>query len=146
MLAYNLCTTYEKKKPCWFFFFLNEILWVNEMKLASNDNWGIEFKFFISNWKRFDLYFPPAKAKKPRSFLLPFYQSKWKYESIKPNLSQKAMKFTEELFGKLFISNWKRFDCYFPMLKPKNWARFLLLLMKVSIKSQSKDHKAKFQW
>ena len=52
---------------------------------------------------------------------------------MKANLSQKAMKFTEELVDiswvelKLLISNWKRFDFYFPLLKPKNWARFLLL-------------------
>ena len=58
---------------------------------------------------------------------------------MKPNLSQNlALKlaannnyFTEELVGilwiefKLFISNWKRFDLYLPLLKPKNWARFL---------------------
>ena len=49
--------------------------------------------------------FSPSKAKKPRSFLLPFRQIfEWKHESMKPNLSQKAMKlgpndncFTEEL-------------------------------------------------
>ena len=83
--------------------------------------------------------FCPANAKKQSSILLPFRQSKWKYESMKPNLSQKAMKLTEELFViswiefKLFISNWKWFDCYFPLLKPKKWACFLN-----EIKSQSK--------
>ena len=73
--------------------------------------------------------FSPAKAKKPSSF---FTSLPPKHESMKPNLSQKVRKlvpnddcFTEELVGilsiefKLFISNWKRFDCYFPLLKPK---------------------------
>ena len=47
-------------------------------------------------------------------------------------LSPKGNYFTEELVGilltefKLFISFWKRFDLYFPLLKPKNRARFLL--------------------
>ena len=47
--------------------------------------------------------FSTAKDKKRACFLLPFRQSKWKYEIMKPNLSQKAMKlapndnyFTEE--------------------------------------------------
>ena len=64
------------------------------MKLGPNDNcftekllW-IEFKLFISNWKRFD----PAKAKKIELvFYFPSAKA-WKYESIKPNLSQKALK------------------------------------------------------
>ena len=55
-------------------------------------------------------------------------------ESMKANLSQKAMKFTEELVGiswiefKLFISNWKRFDLYFPLLKPKKQRSFFFFL------------------
>ena len=88
------------------------------MKLGPNDNWGngrylwIDFMLLISNWKRFD----PAKAKKME--LVIFTSLPPKYESMKPNLSQKAMKlgpndncFTEELLGiswiefKLFISN-----------------------------------------
>ena len=135
------------------------------LKLVSNENYlteellgisWIEFKFFTSSWKRFDLYFPllkpkkgfffflneiksqskfglevsfqwkllhwgtvrylmngiqvvyfklkeiwplfsPAKAKKPSSF---FTSLPPKYESMKPNLSQKVTKvnfFTEEL-------------------------------------------------
>ena len=57
---------------------------------------------------------------------------------MKPNLSLKAMKFTEELFGiswiefKLFISNWKRFDCYFPMLKPKKMGPFFWMKSNLS--------------
>ena len=62
------------------------------------------------------------KPQKLAGFLLSFRQIfEWKHESMKPNLSRKAMKFTEELVDiswvefKLFISNWKRFD---PLLKP----------------------------
>ena len=57
--------------------------------------------------------FSTAGAKKPSSFFTSLDKC------MKANLSQKAMKFTEELFGiswiefKLFISNWKRFDCGF---------------------------------
>ena len=66
--------------------------------------------------------FSIAKAKKTVSFF-------W----IKANLSQNLALmlapnenyFTDELVGilwtefKLFISNWNRFDLYFPLLKPK---------------------------
>ena len=94
-----------KKRALFFFFYF----WMKSnlsqnlaLKLASNENYfteellgilWIEFKLFISNWKRFDpYYFPLLKTKKRAHFLLPFLQSKWKYESMKPNLSQKAMK------------------------------------------------------
>ena len=60
----------KKKEPV--FYFPSAKAWKYEsksqlkkaMKLGPNDNWGtgrylwIEFKLFISNWKRFDLYFP----------------------------------------------------------------------------------------
>ena len=67
------------------------------------------------------------KPKKPSSFFTSLD------ESMEPNLSQK---FTEELVGiswiefKLFISNWKRFDLYFPLLKPKKRAGFFFFWMK----------------
>ena len=60
------------------------------------------------NWiqvvlKEIWLLFSNAKAKKPSSIFISFDESKWNYESMKPNLSQKAMKlasndnyFTEE--------------------------------------------------
>ena len=60
------------------------------LKLVSNENYfteellgilWIEFKLFISNWKRFAPYFPLLKTKKQARFLLPFHQSKWKYEA-----------------------------------------------------------------
>ena len=85
----------------------------------------VEFKLFIFQLKEIWPLFSPTKAKKPRSFFNSLD------ESMKPNLSQKAMKFTEELVDiswvefKLFISNWKRFDLDFPLLKPKKWAHFL---------------------
>ena len=65
------------------------------------------------------------------------------------------MKFTEELVGiswvdfKLFISNWKRFDLYFSMLKPKKRARFFFLNESFWMKYQSKGLEVKpwsFQW
>ena len=61
------------------------------LKLAPNDNYfieelagilWIEFKLFVSKWKRFS----PAKAKKPSLFFTSLD------ESVKANLSQKAMK------------------------------------------------------
>ena len=109
---FNLYLPLLKPKNTFFFFFF----WMKAipipnlaLKLAPNDNYfteelvGIlwtEFKLFSSNWKRFDPYFPLLKTKKRAHFLLPFRQSKWKYESMKPNLSQKVTKvnyFTEEL-------------------------------------------------
>ena len=59
------------------------------------------------------LLFSNAKAKKPSSCFTSLD------ESMKANLGQKVMKFTEELFGiswiefKLFISNSKRLDPIF---------------------------------
>ena len=108
------------------------------LKLASNDNYfteelvgilSIEFKWFISNWKRFDLYFPLLKPKKQApSFFF------WMKANLNQNLALKLGPnenyFTEELVGilwivfKLFISNWKRFDRYFPLLKTKKRAHF----------------------
>ena len=84
------------------------------LNLAPNDNcfteelidisW-IEFKLSISNWKRFECYFPLLKPKKRARFLLPFRQSKWKYESMKPNLSQKAMKLApNDSYMTIFVS------------------------------------------
>ena len=68
-------------------------------------HWGIEFKLFISNWKRFDLYFPLLKPKNQARFLLPFRQSKWKHESMKANLSQKAMKLApNDNYMSIFVS------------------------------------------
>ena len=103
------------------------------MKLGPNDNWGtgryfwIEFKLFISNWKRFD----PAKAKKTELvFYFPSAKA-WKYECMKPNLSPKARKFTEELVDiswvefKLFIFQLKEIWPLFSPAKAKNWDRFL---------------------
>ena len=106
------------------------------LKLSLNKNYfteelvgilWIEFKLFISNWKRFDLYFPLLKAKKWSSFF-------WMKANLSPNLALKLAPnenyFTEELVGilwtefKLFISNWKRFDPYLPLLKPKNSSSF----------------------
>ena len=61
------------------------------LKLSPNENYfseelvGIlwtEFKLFISNWKRFDLYLPLLKPKNRVRFLLPFHQSKWKQISV----------------------------------------------------------------
>ena len=104
------------------------------LKLASNDNYfteelvGIlwtEFKLFISNWNRFDLYFPFLKPKKRALFF-------WMKSNLSQNLALKLASnenyFTKELVGilwtefKLFISNWNRFDLYLPFLKPKKWA------------------------
>ena len=93
-------------------------------------NWIQVVSFKLKEiWQLFSI----AKAKKLSSFftsLLP------KHESMKANLSQKAMKLgLNDNWGtgrylliefKLFISNWKRFDLYFPLLKPKNRAHFLL--------------------
>ena len=81
------------------------------MKLGLNDNWGT-FRYLM-NWiqvvyfklKEIWPLFSTAKAKKLSSFFTSLD------ESMKANLSQKAMKFTEELLGilwiefKLFISN-----------------------------------------
>ena len=92
---------------------------------------------YLMNWiqavsfklKEIWLLFSIAKTKKPGSFSTSLPP---KHESMKANLSQKALKlcpddncFTEELVGilltefKLFISNWSRFDLYLPLLKPK---------------------------
>ena len=54
MIAYYL----PIKKP--FLFWIKAFEWnliQKALKLGPNDNWGIEFKLFISNWKRFDLCF-----------------------------------------------------------------------------------------
>ena len=87
-----------------------------------------EFKLFISNWSRFDLCWPLLKPKKTGSFFF------WMKAIPSPNLVLRSAPndnyFTEELVGilwiefKLFISNWNRFDLYFPLLKPKNRACF----------------------
>ena len=67
------------------------------LELDPNDNYfteepigvlWIEFKLFISNWKRFDPYFPLLTKKNG----LVFYFPSAKFESMKANLSQKAMK------------------------------------------------------
>ena len=63
----------------------------------------IEFKLLTSNWKRFDLYFPLLKPKNRARFLLPFRQTKWKYESMKPNLSQKALKLAYHIHTYIYI-------------------------------------------
>ena len=62
------------------------------MKLGPNDNWGngrylwIEFKLFISNWKRFD----PAKAKKIK-LVFYFPSAKiWKYETKSQSKGQEV--------------------------------------------------------
>ena len=74
----------------------------------------IEFKLFISNWKRFDPYFP-LLTKKTGSFFMKSDLS----QNLALKLASNDNYFTEELLGilwmefKLFISNWKRFDCYF---------------------------------
>ena len=95
------------------------------------------------------------RQKKRARYLVPFRQSKWKHKSMKANLSQKALKlgpndncFTEELVGilwtefKLFISNWSKFDLYFPLLKPKKGLFFLS-----ESKSQSKfGPEVRSQW
>ena len=73
--------------------------------------------------------------------------------NLSPNLALKLASndnyFTEELVGilwtefKLFSSNWKRFDFYFPLLKPKKWALFYFpsaKAWKYESKSQSKGH------
>ena len=72
-------------------------------------------------------------------------------ESMKPNLSQKAMKLSPNdnrgtvrnswIEFKKFISNWKRFDLYFPLPKPKYWARFYFSWWKYQTKSQPKAMK-----
>ena len=49
------------------------------LRRRSNDNWGIELKFFISNWKRFDLYFPLLKPKNWSRFLLLLLPVLFKY-------------------------------------------------------------------
>ena len=89
-------------KKNWLFFtslpLMQMQIWKYETKSQSKGyssqllHWGMKFKLFISNWKRFDPYFPLLKTKKWARFLLPFRQSKWKYESMKPNLSQKVTK------------------------------------------------------
>ena len=60
------------------------------LKIAPNENYfteelvsilWTEFKLFISNWKRFDLYLALLKPKNRARFLVPFCQSKWKHLS-----------------------------------------------------------------
>ena len=62
------------------------------LKLAPNDNYfteelvgtlWTEFKLFISNWKRLDLYLPLLKAKKNALVFYPFCQTfEWKQISV----------------------------------------------------------------
>ena len=72
--------------------------------------------------------FAPAKAKRTGSF---FNESK-SQSKFGLVVSSNDNYFTEELVNilwieiKLFISNWKRFDLYLPLLKLKNRACFLL--------------------
>ena len=106
-----LWSTSQKKGLFFFFFFwMKANLSQKALKLASNDNYFTED--LIVNWiqvvyfklKEIWPLFSTAKNKKRALFLLPFHQSKWKHESMKANLSQKALKlasndnyFTEEL-------------------------------------------------
>ena len=59
----------------------------------------IEFKLFISNWKRFWLLFSIAKAKKRAHFLIKANLS----QNLALNLSPNKNYFTEELVGILLI-------------------------------------------
>ena len=106
------------------------------LKLASNDNYfneelvGIlltEFKLFISNRSRFDLYFPLLK---PENRLVFFFF--WVKVNLSQNLALKLASndnyFTEELVGiiwikfKLFISNWKIWPVFAPAkAKKPSW-------------------------
>ena len=122
--AYYLRTTYEVKNRARFFFF--------EWKLLSEISClEVSFQWQLRNWIQV-LYFKlkviwplfsPAKAKKPARFLLTFRQSKWKYESMKPNLSQKAMKLALYIiyiqhvyiyinYIQSYKQIWKLFFCY----------------------------------
>ena len=100
------------KQKNWAQFFWNESFWMKSQSKGLEVSikwqllhWGIEFKLFISNWKRFDLYFPLLKPKNQARFLLPFRQSKWKHESMKANLSQKAMKLApNDNYMSIFVS------------------------------------------
>ena len=72
----------------------NQISDKRDMKSGPNDSWGnggcfscVEFKLFISNWKRVDLYFSMPKPKKSSSF---FSSLPSKHQSMKPNLRQKG--------------------------------------------------------
>ena len=71
--------------------------------------------------------FSPTKAKKPRSFFTSLD------ESMKPNLSQKAMKFTKELVDiswvefKLFIFQLKEIWPLFSPTKAKKPRSFFML-------------------
>ena len=130
----------KPKKKSSFFFWMKANPGPNlALKLASNENYfteklvGVlwtELKLLISNWNRFDLHFPLLKPKNWLVFL------------VKANLCQNlALKlcpnenyFTKEQVGiswtefKLSISNWKRFDLYLPLLKPKKPSSFFTSL------------------
>ena len=107
------------------------------LKLSLNENYfteklmGIsstEFKLFISNWKGFDLYFPLLKTRIRTHFL-------WMETNLRLDMALKLAPdknyFTEELIGisltefRLFISNWKIFDLYFPLLETRKCSCFL---------------------
>ena len=95
-------------------------------------HWGADR--YLMNWiqvvyiklKQIWSLFSIAKAKKQARFF-------WMKANLSQNLALKLAPnenyFTAELVGilwtefKLFIWNWKRFDLYFPLLKPKNRAR-----------------------
>ena len=120
--------------------------WIWAWKLSPKESYfteelvGIlwtEFKLFISNWSRFDLYLPLLKPKKGFFFWLKAIPS--------PNLALKLAPndnyFTEELVGRLwteimlFISFWKRFDLYFPLLKTKKTGSFFTSLLPKQMKT-----------
>ena len=80
-----------KKMGSFFFFWMKANLSQNlALKLAPNGNYfteelvgilWIEFKLYISNWKRFDLYLPLLKTKNRARFLFPFCQTfEWKHK------------------------------------------------------------------
>ena len=100
------------------------------LKLAPNENYFTEelvgilltvFKLFISNWKRFDLYLPLLKPKKRAHFFNKRKsQSKFGLEvSSQWELLHWGIDRYLITEFKLFISNWKRFDLYLPLLKAK---------------------------
>ena len=128
-----------KKPSCFCFFWMTANLSQNlALKLAPNDNYftekllGIlwtEFKLFISNWKRFDPYFPLLRTKKNR---LDFYflsAKTWKHNSQSQSKGHEVHWRTVR-----YLMNWiqvvyfklKETCPYFPLLKTKNRARFLL--------------------
>ena len=157
-LLFSIAKAKKKKTGS---FFLNERIPSPNLalKLAPNDNYfieelvgilWIEFKLFISNWKRFHPYFPLLITKKPAGFLLPFRQCKCKYESMKPNLSQKVTKvnyFTKELNSSCLFQIEKEIWPLFSTAKDKKMGSFFtslppkqMKIWKYETKSQSKGY------